>query len=170
MDITQKLRHEIVTVVAVTTYFCCWLGVFLLIKYLLLAESNRFYRLHGGACWCVDTGQGCTGAGICATGWLGTGQTRLGGRSATNLFVCFRRVRVLLIEHAFEIRHESGGFTSALSGMFRHIEIHHVLLNTLCLTLALLSYNMLSVVRKRHGKDFLLQIFLTPLAEGSGDK
>ena len=38
MSIAQKLKHEVVTVFSLTLYFGCWLGVFVLIKYLLLAE------------------------------------------------------------------------------------------------------------------------------------
>ncbi len=149
---------------AVTTYFCCWLGVFLLIKHLLLAEYQIVF---------TDFTVALVGALILAKVVLVLEYVPLGtwvqARPAwvdvvlrTFLYV-FGVFVVLVIEHAFEMRHESGGFTAALSGMFRHVDLYHVLLNTLCLTLALLSYNMLSVIRRRLGKGALLRMFQQPV-------
>ena len=39
----------------------------------------------------------------------------------------------------------------------------------ICLSTALLSYNMLSVIRRRLGKGALLRMFMSPLPEGSGE-
>ncbi len=47
---------------------------------------------------------------------------------------------VLLLEKAFEGRHEHGGFGASLIAVFQHADAKHVWLNTVCLSAALLSY------------------------------
>jgi hypothetical protein len=77
---------------------------------------------------------------------------------------------VLLFEKTFEARHENNGFGASLIAVFQQEDGKHVLLNTICLSAALLSYNMLSVVRRRLGKGMLLQMFLMPLPKEQVDK
>jgi len=72
---------------------------------------------------------------------------------------------VLLLEKAFEGRHEYGGFGASLMAVFQHAEVHHVWVNTVCLSGALLGYNMLSVVRRHLGEGGLLRLLLSPLPE-----
>jgi len=66
---------------------------------------------------------------------------------------------------AFDGRHEQRGFGFSLFVLFQHADIHHVSVNTICLTGALLGYNALSVVRRHLGQDGLLRLFLSPLTE-----
>lgn len=70
---------------------------------------------------------------------------------------------VLVLEKGIEGRHEHGGFTSSVSYGFKHAEIYHVFANTICVSGALLVYNMLSVVRQHLGHGGLMRIFMTPL-------
>ena len=49
---------------------------------------------------------------------------------------------VLLLEKAFEGRHEHGGFGPSLMSVFHHADVHHVWINTVCLSGALLGYNI----------------------------
>jgi len=77
---------------------------------------------------------------------------------------------VLLLEKTFEGRHEHGGFGPSLIAVFQHAEIHHVWVNTICLSGALLGYNVLSVVRRHLGEGGLIRLFLSPLPEASRAK
>jgi hypothetical protein len=171
MSMAQKLKHEIVAVVWLTFYFGCWLGALVLLKYLLLAEYQiAFYGLSVAL----------LGALVLAKVVLVLEHVPLGAwvqarpawvdvvlRTTLHSFGVFV---LLLLEKAFEVRHEHDGFGVSLIAVFQHADMHHVWLNTICLSGALLSYNMLSVVRKRLGKGTLLRIFLTPLPEGSEEK
>ena len=76
---------------------------------------------------------------------------------------------LLLLEKAFEGRHEYESFSASMIAVFQQANAIHVWLNTICLSAALLSYNLLSVVRKHLGKGALLRMFLTPLPEGPGE-
>ena len=75
-------------------------------------------------------------------------------------------VAVLLVEKGFETRHEAGGFLPAMAKVFDHPEIHHVWINTIVVTLSLLVFNLIHVLRRNLGNRGLLRLFLTPLPAG----
>jgi len=57
------------------------------------------------------------------------------------------------------------GFVPSLISVFQHAKGHHVWVNSICLSGALLGYNVLSVVRRHLGQGGLIRLFLTPLPE-----
>ena len=170
MSIAHKLKHEIVAVIALTFYFGCWLGALVLLKYLILAEYQIAFH---------DFSVALIGALVLAKVVLVLEHVSLGVwvraqpawvdvvlRTALYAFGVFV---LLLLEKAFEGRHEHDSFAASIIAAFQQADAIHVWLNTLCLSAALLSYNLLSVVRKRLGKGALLRMFLTSLPEGSGE-
>ena len=170
MSIAQKLKHEFAAVAWLTFYFGCWLGALVLLKYLLLTEYQIAFHHFSVA---------LIGALVLAKVVLVLEHVSLGAwvraqpawvdvvlRTALYSFGVFI---VLLLEKTFEGRHEHDSFSASLMAVFQQADAIHVWLNTICLSAALLSYNMLSVVRKRLGKGALLRMFLTPLPEGSGE-
>jgi len=169
MSIKQKLKDEIRAVALVTFYFAMWIGVLMALKELVLAE----YRIefHGLSLVIV-------GALVLAKVVLVLEHVPLGAWTRTRsalLDVVLRTALyavgvlvVLLLEKAFEGRHEHGGFGPSLIAVFQHAEVHHVWVNTICLTGALLGYNALSVVRRHLGQGGLLRLFLSPLPEEPG--
>ena len=171
MSITQKIKHEVVTVMSLTCYFGLWLGILSLIKYLLLAQ----YEIA-----LTDFSVALIGAMVLAKVVLVLEYVPMGSwvraRPAwvevvlrTSLYV-FGVFIVLLAEKGLHGMDEYGGFVPALTAIYEHTDISHIWLNIICLSGALLSYNMLSVVRRRLGKGVLLQMFLTPLPEESVDR
>jgi hypothetical protein len=70
---------------------------------------------------------------------------------------------VLALEKGLEGRHEYGGFGPALRQIYQQTDVHHVWINTIVLSGALLVYNALSVVRRHLGQGGLIRIFLSPL-------
>jgi hypothetical protein len=176
MSATQKLKKELVAVMALTLYFGAWLGVLILLKYLVLAEYHIGFTKFSVA---------LVGALVLAKVVLILEHVPLGAwvrRQPAWLDVVIRTllytfgVFVLLsLEKGIELRHEYGGFINALQAGYQNANVYHVWLNTLCLSGALLSYNMLSVVRRHLGNGALLKMFLAPLPEkkqqhGSEDK
>jgi hypothetical protein len=167
----SKLRNEIRAVGLATLYFATWIGLLVVLKQLALAE----YRIefHGLSLALV-------GALVLAKVVLVLEHAPLGAWIRTRpalLDVILRTVLyalgvlvVLLLEKAFEGRHEHGGFGASLIAVFQHAEVHHVWVNTICLTGALLGYNALSVVWRHLGKGGLLRLFLSPVPEESRAK
>ncbi|MDH3948516.1 MAG: hypothetical protein OEU74_06105 [Gammaproteobacteria bacterium] len=164
MSIAHKLKHEIAAVIALTFYFGCWLGALVLFKYLLLAEYQIAFH---------DISVALVGALVLAKVVLVLEHVSLGAWVRAQpawvyvmlrtLLYAFGVFILLLLEKALEGRHEHDGFGASLIAVFQQADAIHVVLNTICLSAALLSYNMLFVVRKRLGKGTLLRMFLTPL-------
>jgi hypothetical protein len=70
---------------------------------------------------------------------------------------------VLLLEKAFEGRHEYGGFSASLMALFEHADIYHVWLNLLVVSGALFFYNLLSVINAHLGQGGVKRLLMIPL-------
>ncbi|MDX2316439.1 MAG: hypothetical protein QNL90_20465 [Gammaproteobacteria bacterium] len=171
MSLPAKLRAEIKTVGVTTLFFAVWFSVLLLLKWLVLAEYNIAYYSFSIA---------LVGALILAKVVLVLEMvpldTWLRNRSAlvhvvlrTGLYGLGVLV-VLLLEKAFEMRHEHGGFGSSLVQVIRHQDIPHVLAAAIGVTGALLVFNVLMVLRRHLGDRGLLRLFLSPLPEEATKK
>jgi len=171
MGFQQKLKKETKAMALAGFYFATWLGVLMSLKWLILAD----YRIefHGFSLILV-------GVLVLAKVVLVLEHVPLGTwvRNRPALVdVIFRTVLyalgvivVLLLEKAFDGRHEYGGFGPSLMAVFQHVDIYHVWANAICLSGALLGYNMLSVIRRNLGGGGLMRMFLSPLPEESGRK
>jgi hypothetical protein len=166
MTLQQKLRLEIKALTLAGIYFASWLAALLMLKHLVLAEYSIAFS-H----WSVAL----VGALVLSKVVLVLEHVSLGAwvrarpawvdvvmRTALYAFGVFA---VLVLEKAFEGRHEHGGFFRSLRAGFEEADVHHIWLNTLCLSGALFGYNVLSVIRRHLGEGGLSRLFLTPLAE-----
>lgn len=162
----QKLIHELKALTLAMLYFGSWLGVLLLLKKLILAE----YQIQFSGLSIAFVGALILSKVVLILEHVPLGRW-LQSRPAW-IDVLFRTVVyslgvlvVLLLEKAFEGRHESGGFVPALMSMFRHAEIHHVWVNTIVLSGALLTYNAFGVIKHQLGVGGLGKLFMSPLRE-----
>ena len=147
-------------------YFTAWLGALVVLKKLILEEYHIGFA-----------GMSVTlmGALVLSKVVLILENVSLGpgvrNRAAwvevvlRTILYSFGVVVVLLLEKAIEGRHEYGGFAESLRSIFQHADIHHVWVNTICLGGALLSYNVLWVVRRNLGEGGLVRLLRTPLPE-----
>ncbi len=166
MSLRQKLKYELKALTLAVAFFGAWIGVLILLKTLVLEE----YRI-GFAGW----SKVLVGALILSKVVLMLEHLSLGawvrGRPAwvdtllrTALYSAGVAV-VLLVEHGIRERHQTGGFAPAVLSGLRQVEVPHVLVNTICLSGALLVYNASAVVRRHLGPGGLLQLFLKPMPE-----
>lgn len=72
---------------------------------------------------------------------------------------------VLLLEKGFEGRHEHGGFVASVMALFKDVDLSHVWANSICLTGALLGYNVLSVISEYLGEGGVRRVLATPMSE-----
>ena len=166
MSFGQKLRTEVKTVALAALYFAVWIGVLVSLKQLLLAEYHVQFN---------GLSMALVGAVVLAKVVLVLEHVPLGAwtRQKPALLDVILRTALfgvgvliaLLLEKGLEGRHEYGGFGPSLIALFRHTEIHHVWVNVICLTGALLGYNILSVIRRHLGEGGLIKLFLSPLPE-----
>lgn len=158
----QSLIREIQTVALVTGFFFACLFILAGLKELALAEYD--IRFHGmmkalvGALILAKVVLILEKVPLPTRNWPALGEVLL----RTFVFA-IGVVAVLLVEKGFETRHEAGGFLPAMAKVFDHPEIHHVWINTIVVTLSLLVFNLIHVLRRHFGNRGLLRLFLTPL-------
>lgn len=160
----QKLTHEVKAVGIAALYFGCWIAALIVLKQLVLAEYQIQFR---------GLSKALLGALVLSKVVLVLEHVPLGtwvqARPAwvdvmlRTVLYALGVLLVLLIEKAFEGRHEYGGFRASLSAVFQHVDVHHVWTNAIALSGALLGYNALSVVRSHLGEGGLRRLFLTPI-------
>jgi len=166
MSIGAKVVEEIKSLVVTMLYFMTWIGGLMLLKTLILAE----YHIEATQ-WSLVV----IGALVLAKVVLVLEHVSLGAwvQKRPALFdVVLRTVLysfgvfvVLVLEKGFEGRHEYGGFGPAVAGLLKQADAPHIWANTICLSGALLGYNVLSVVRRQLGEAGLRRLFLSPLPE-----
>jgi hypothetical protein len=166
MSVGEKVKEEVKKVGVTTLFFAACFLAMMGFKALVLAE----YRIA-----LFDFSAALIGALIVAKVVLILENVPLGSwidRHSGIVHVVGRTVLygvgvfiVLLLEKAFEARHEYGGFANALTQVFDHRDIHHVWANTASVTIAILAFNVLFVLRRHIGEHGLLAMFTTPLPE-----
>ncbi len=162
----QKLKDEITAIGIAALYFGSWIATLLLLKSLVLAEYQVAFHE-----WSLAV----VGALILSKVVLVLEHVSLGKWVRAKpawVDVALRTIMyslgvavVLVLEKGFEGRHEHDGFGPALGHLFRQADVHHVWANVVCLSGALLGYNVLSVVQRSFGKGALIHVFLSPLSE-----
>jgi hypothetical protein len=159
----EKIRHEAIAIAITTLYFALWLGVLMLLKVLILAEYQIKYHKFTAA---------LIGALILAKVVLIMEHVPLGPVVRNRPAVFYVAIRsllfalgvlvVLILEKAFDARHERGGFGASLAHIFEHPDMPHVWANALGMLCALVGYNVLSVIRRHLGNRSLIAVFLAP--------
>jgi signal transduction histidine kinase len=162
----QRLKKEIEAVALTTLYFLVWLGALVLIKKLILDQYQIQFRGVTVALF---------GALVIAKVVLVLEYVPLGrwiSRHAVLVDIVLRTLLytlgvaiVMLLEKAFEVRHEAGGFGAALVHVFDHRDVAHVWANVIGVGGALLVFNVLSVLRRQVAGRKLVPFFLKPPSE-----
>jgi hypothetical protein len=163
MSIQDKLKHELKAIILVTLFFAVWLGIFMGLKILLLED----YHIQFGGFSMVLIGALILAKVVLILEhvslgtWLRDKPVLVDVLLRTILYA-FGTFVVMLLEKTFESRHEQGGFGPALMNVFQHRDMPHVWANTICLTGALLFYNLLAEINRRLGTGGLARMFLLP--------
>jgi hypothetical protein len=163
MSIREKLKHEIKAVVLVTLFFAAWLGVMMGIKALILED----YQIRFGSVSMVLIGALILAKVVLILehvplgAWLRDKPVLVDVLLRTFLYAV-GTVVVMLLEKAFESRHEQGGFGPAMKNVFQHRDMPHVWANAICVSGALLFYNLLSALNRHLETGGLAGVFLSP--------
>jgi len=166
MSFGRKLWDEVLSLTVAFVYFMAWIGALALLKKLILAQ----YHISSGQ-WSLVL----IGALVLAKVVLILEHVSFGAwvRSRPALVdVVLRTILysvgvfvVLILEKGLEGRHEYGSFAQSVASQLKAAEGPHIWANTICLSGALLGYNVLSVVRRQLGDGGLKRLFLSPLPE-----
>lgn len=152
MAISKKLMDELKALGVGMLYFFAWFGFFSIIMDLVLAE----YQISPGGISKILIGALVLAKVVLILELLSLGNWEhtapawvvVFGRTA---LYAFGVIVVMVLEMAFEGRHEYGGFFAAISGLFKDANLHHILANAICATGALVGYNVLTIIRHHLG-------------------
>ena len=164
MHAVEKVKKELVSVVVLTLYFLTWLGFLMLLKYLLLAN----YRIEFSGISVAVVGALVLAKVVLVLEYVPLG-TWVRSQAAwvdvllRTLLYTWGVFIVLVAEKGLEERHQYGGFVKAVIALFEKVEIYHLWMSLICVSAALLSYNVLSVIHKNLGKGAILRMLLSPL-------
>jgi hypothetical protein len=162
MSFKQKLTHEIKAVVLTTLYFAVWFSVLVAVKALILTE----YRIHFSGLTVALVGALIVAKVVLILEHvpLGSWLRRQSPLTDVLLRTCLYAIGVVIVlflEKAFESRHESGGFISALGNVFQHRDVPHIWANAIVVTGALFFFNLLAALRQPLGGRGIAQVLLT---------
>ncbi len=163
----QKVIKELKSIAGVTLYFFLWFGILMLLKKLMLKDYNIEFS---GISIAIIT------ALVMAKVVILMELIKLGPwvrRQPAIVDVMIRTIMytlgvlfVLLLEKAFESRHEEGGFGNAMIRVFQHRDMYKILAGTLVVGLSLFFYNVFSVLKEYlSGRKFIKLLFNTSLEE-----
>lgn len=162
MSIQEKLKRELKAVILVTLFFVGWLGVFMALKVLILEDYHiqfgGFSKVLIGALILAKVVLILEHVSLGA--WLRTQPVLVDVVLRTLLYAVGTLV-VMLLEKAFESRHEQGGLGPALMKVFQHPDLPHIYANAICVSGALLFYNLLSSLNRHLGTGGLARVFLS---------
>lgn len=147
----------------VTLFFAAWLGVFMELKVLILED----YQIHFSGFSMVLIGAMILAKVVLILEHVSLGswlrdQPVLVDVLLRTLLYALGTLVVMLLEKAFDSRHEHGGFGPALMNVFQHRDMPHVWANTICVSGALLFYNLLSALNRHLGSRGLVRVLLLP--------
>lgn len=168
MSFKKKLIHELKAIFWTTLYFLIWFGLLMLIKELLLKE----YQIKFSGFSMVVVGALVAAKAVLILENISMGSWTKGQPAIYEIL--FRTLLylagifvIMVLEKAFEARHEFDGFINAIPGIFGEAEFYHVLVNTICVFGALLGFNLWSVLNKHIGKRGMWKILSSPVPENS---
>lgn len=170
MKLGKKAEQELVAIFVTSAYFAACAGVLIVVKELILAEYH--IEFHG-------LGLALLGSLVIAKVVLVMERVPIGSwlRNHPASFDVVLRTALyalgvlvaLILEKAFEARHEHGGFGASIACVFQHPDMPHVFANAICVTCALLGFNALSVLRRYFGGRALVRLFVSCPSGAAGN-
>jgi len=171
MNCRERLKRELKAMTLATLYFGAWIGALLVIKHLVLAEYGiPFHR------WSMAL----VGAMVLSKVVLVLEHFPLGARvraGPTWVHVVLRTALysvgvfvVLVLEKTLAGWQAHGSLIRSMTAGFQQAQLHHVMANVICLSGALLGYNLLAMIRQHLGEGALLRLLLSPLPDNRGGR
>jgi hypothetical protein len=158
----KKLLHEIKSIARISSYFAIVFLLMMVMKKLYLEDYDIAFS---------GISQALIGALIMAKVIVLVDLISFGEwlkRLPAIYDVVFRTivytlgvVIVIVLEKAFEKRHEAGGFLDAIPYVFSHRDIYHVWAQAIGVFLSLLAYNAFSIFQKRLGEKGVAKLFFS---------
>ena len=160
MKFWHWLTEELRTLFVVTLYFTACFTIVMILKQLLLAEYGIEFRgITTAVVVALVTAKVVTVLQKVPMGrWL-QNQPAITDLLIRTVFYTITTVAALLLERAFALRSEHGGFVPALIDVLEHRDVAQVWATAICVGLAFMAYNTFGVIRRAVGARELWRIF-----------
>ncbi|HWR93700.1 MAG TPA: hypothetical protein VN192_00685 [Flavobacterium sp.] len=166
-NITKKAINEIKSILLVTLYFATWFGILMLLKKLVLED----YNINFGSITTVIISALIMSKVVLIMQYIEFGQWVKSKPPIVDIIVrtliyMIGVFIVLIIEKAFEIRQEYGGFDNALTHVFQNRDIYKFETSLIIVGLSIFWFNTFSILTQYYNpKDLINLFFKTPLQE-----
>jgi hypothetical protein len=163
MSIMQKITHELREVGLAAAYFLAWIGFIVILKTLILEEYRiQFHGLSLAILGALALSKVVIVLQHVPVGSWTRNRAVIWDVLLRTLLYGAGVFLVIVLEKSFEGRRDHGGFIASVFALVQSANMPHVWANVICLTGALLGYNVMSVLQNHLGKAGLLKIFGSP--------
>jgi hypothetical protein len=164
MSTKDKVLKELKAILLVTLYFLLWFGTLMLIKVLLLEEYK--IEFYGVSIVIIGSLVAAKAVLLLEMVPLGLNQKPAIVDILVRTFLYLTGVAIIVIlEHAFEARHEHDGFINALKNLPKSANYYHILVTIICVFWALLFYNLGSIIKTRLGIKGFFKLLKSPIEQ-----
>ena len=158
----KKILHEIILIALVATYFALFFIFLMVLKKLILDDYHIEY---------IGLSQALIGALIMSKVILLMQLISLGSwvqrqppivdTILRTLLYSLGVLIVVILEKAFEARHEVDGFSNAITYVLNNRDVYHVWANTLGVSVSIFFFNVYIVIQRMLGKKGMYKLFFT---------
>jgi hypothetical protein len=172
MNILKPIIKEINTVTRVAAYFAIVFLMMMTMKKLYLKDYNiEFYGISKALVGALILSKVVILMEFISLGPSVQRQPAIVDIILRTLLYTAGVLLVLILESAFEKRHEAGSFGQAIPYVLSHRDIYHVWATILGSAYALFVYNAFSVLQRFMGKKGVTKLFfITPLNQVENSK
>ena len=163
MSWKTKLIEELKSLGIIMLYFGIWFAFLIVLKTLLLKEYNiEFTGLS-----MVFIGALIVGKVILIIDHIPLGtwiekQPAIGDIAIRTILYSVGIIIIMILEKAFELRNNAGGFFEAIPHVFNEVNRNHLYVNSIVVICALLGYNLFTLFSKYFGAGGFRKVLLSP--------
>ncbi|HEY9115402.1 MAG TPA: hypothetical protein VIN10_11940 [Bacteroidales bacterium] len=169
MSFKQKLKKELISIGLTTLYFLIWFTVLVFIKELLLKE----YKIEFNGMSKVFIGALVAAKVLLILenvpfGYWVKKQPAIVDVFLRTVLYFLGVLLILILEKAFDGRHEFGGFINSLQQVFVQFDMNHFWVNSICIFGALFGFNFATLLKLYLGDGGILRILASPPPSKTG--
>jgi len=159
MSFKQKLKKELIAVGLTTLYFLIWFTVLVFIKQLLLKEYKiEFYGMSTVFIGALIAAKVLLILENIPFGYWVRKQPAIVDIFLRTVLYFLGVLLILILEKAFDGRHEFGGFVNSLQQVFVQFDMNHFWVNSICIFGALFGFNFASLLKLYLGEGGILRV------------
>jgi len=158
----KKVLHEIIVIVRTATYFAVFFLFMIVMKKLTLKDYQiEFTGLSQALIGALIMSKVILLMQLISLGSWVQRQPPIVDTLLRTLLYSLGVLVVVILEKAFEARHEVEGFSNAIAYVLDRRDVYHVWANTLGATASIFFFNVFAVVQRLLGKNGTYKLFFT---------